>query len=74
MFEEIGFWEALQLKIVTPLGLGGVRHVLSYSLGSVHSVFCNLELVQVLTLQFLSPGPAMQLGQLALPEAKALPP
>ena len=23
MFEEIGFWEALQLKIVTPLGLGG---------------------------------------------------
>ena len=54
------FWEALQLKIEIPLGLGWFRHVLSYSLGSVHSVFCNLELVQVGTLQFLSPGPAVQ--------------
>ena len=43
MFEGIGFWEALQLKMVLPWGLGWFRHVLSYSPRSVYSVFRNLE-------------------------------
>ena len=32
MFEGIGFWEALQLQMVIPWGLGWFRHVLSYPL------------------------------------------
>ena len=43
MFEGIGFWEALQWKIVIAWGLGWFRHVLSYPPGSVYSVFRNLE-------------------------------
>ena len=43
MFEGIGYWEALRLKMVIPLGLGWFRHVLSYPPRSVYSVFRNLE-------------------------------
>ena len=43
MFEGIGFWEALRLKMVIPLGLGWFRHVLSCPLRSVYTVFRNLE-------------------------------
>ena len=43
MFEEIGFWEALQLKMVIPVSLGWFRHVLFYPARSVYSLFCNLE-------------------------------